>query len=79
MAELRSSSYKNNRIVYIPDHVIVRNVEEMLTGDEPANERDEGMRKRMRYSLQVLLEYSTALKGVRESGVINVKDYPFGM
>jgi NAD(P)H-dependent FMN reductase len=79
VAELRASSYKNNRIVYIPDHVIVRNAEDALKGDTPANEREEGLRKRIIYSLEMLVAYAKALKGVRESGLVNVKEYPFGM
>ena len=33
IAELRTSSYKNTRLCYIPDHVIVRNVGQMLKAD----------------------------------------------
>ncbi len=79
VAELRSSSYKNNRIVYIPDHVIVRSAPDMLVGEAPANDRDAALRKRMQYSLAMLLEYSKALIAVRESPLVNYKEYPFGM
>lgn len=79
VAELRVSSYKNNRLVYIPDHVIVRNVEEMLLGETPAHDRDEATRNRLGYGVRLLLEYGKALKGIRESGVIDHKSYPFGM
>ena len=33
VVELRTSSYKNTRLCYLPDHVIVRNVGRMLHGD----------------------------------------------
>jgi NAD(P)H-dependent FMN reductase len=79
VAELRASSYKNNRIVYIPDHVIVRSAPQMLLGDAPTNERDAALRKRIHYSLEMLLEYSKALTAVRESALVNYKEYPFGM
>lgn len=79
VAELRVSSYKNNRLVYIPDHVIVRNVEEMLVGDSPANDRDEATRSRLHYGVKVLLEYGKAFRSIRESGVIDHKTFPFGM
>lgn len=79
VAELRVSSYKNNRLVYIPEHVIVRNVEEMLVGDAPANDRDEATRNRLRYGVKVLLEYGRAFASIRESGVIDHKTFPFGM
>lgn len=79
VAELRGSSYKNNRLVYIPDHVIVRNVESVLSSDEPDGERDIAIRERIQYSLNLLIEYAQALAQVRESGVINHKDFPYGM
>ena len=79
VAELRVSSYKNNRLVYIPEHVIIRNVEEMLHGDAPQNDRDEAARARIRYGVRVLGEYAKALTLVRESGVVDHKSFPFGM
>lgn len=79
VVELRSSSYKNTRICYIPDHVIVRNVGQVLKGDHPADEHDRSLRKRIEYSVRILLEYSQALKLVRASGAIDLKSYPFGM
>jgi NAD(P)H-dependent FMN reductase len=79
VAELRSSSYKNNRLVYIPDHVIIRDVENMLHGDQPASDHDTQIRARITYSLGMLQEYSKALAAVRASGKVNTKDFPFGM
>ena len=37
VAELRMSSYKNNRICYIPEQIIVRNVESVLNEDPQQN------------------------------------------
>jgi NAD(P)H-dependent FMN reductase len=79
IAELRVSSYKNNRLVYIPEHVIVRNVEEVLHGETSSSDRDESTRSRLRYGVAILSEYARALKSVRESGVIDHKNFPFGM
>lgn len=79
VAELRGSSYKNTRLCYLPDHVIVRNVGRMLKGDQPADEHDASLRARLDYALKVLLEYARALRRVRESGVIDLKAFPFGM
>jgi NAD(P)H-dependent FMN reductase len=79
IAELRVSSYKNNRIVYIPEHVIVRNVADVLHGDVPSGERDESTRARLRYAIRILGEYARALASVRESGAIDHKTFPFGM
>ena len=79
VSELRISSYKNTRLCYIPDHVIVRNVGQMLHGDQPAEEHDEALRGRITYSLRVLVEYAKALQLVRESGVIDLKTFPYGV
>ena len=79
VTELRISSYKNTRLCYIPDHVIVRNVGQMLHGDQAADEHDAALRGRITYSLRVLVEYAKALRLVRESGVIDLKAFPHGM
>lgn len=79
VTELRISSYKNTRLCYVPDHVIVRNVGQMLHGDQPADEHDAALRGRIEYSLRVLVEYAKALRLVRESGVIDLKAFPYGM
>ena len=71
VAELRMSSYKNNRICYIPEHVIVRNVESVLNEDpSDNNEQADGyFRERISWTLDILLAYAEALKPVRESDV----------
>jgi NAD(P)H-dependent FMN reductase len=79
VAELRMSSYKNTRLCYIPDHVIVRTVGRMLHGPEPADQEDAALRNRLRYCLQVLLEYTKALRLVRASGVVDLKTFPYGV
>ena len=79
VAELRMSSYKNTRICYIPEHVIVRHVGRVLKGDEPANDEDAALRKRISYSSRLLLEYAQAMRSIRDSGVIDYKGFPYGM
>ncbi len=71
VAELRMSSYKNNRICYIPEQVIVRNVETVLNEDPSLNNEsaDGYFRQRISWTLDVLLAYAAALKPVRASGV----------
>lgn len=79
--ELRLSTYKNSFINYIPLHVIIRKCEEVLNSDEPDlnNKEDQFYRSRITYSLKVLLEYSQALIGVRQSGVIDIENFKNGM
>ncbi|MFW2439353.1 MAG: NADPH-dependent FMN reductase [Arenicellales bacterium] len=81
VAELRMSSYKNNRILYIPEHVIVRNVESVLNDDSSTNDKDADgyFRERISWTLDVLLAYAVALKPVRESGVTLHDSFGNGM
>ena len=70
VAELRMSSYKNNRICYIPDQLIVRNVEKVLNDDPASNDADADQysRQRIDFTLAILAEYADALRQVRDSG-----------
>ena len=77
--ELRTSGYKNTRICYIPEHIIVRDCEKMLAGDVPADKDDEYLRGRTDFALRCLVSYAKALKLVWESGNLLDKNYPFGM
>lgn len=79
VAELRVSSYKNTHLQYISEHVIVRFVGDVLNGEAPQSDDDAALRRRLDYSLSVLAEYAKALKGVRDSGVLDRKAFPFGM
>ncbi len=81
VAELRMSSYKNNRICYIPEQVIVRNVEKVLNDDPAANNEaaDAYFRDRIRYALTLLKEYAAALRQVRASGAGDRSVYKNGM
>lgn len=79
VAELRMSSYKNTHLQFISEHVIVRNVEKVLNGETAEGEEDAFTRKRLDYGLKVLVEYGKALKTVRDAGVLNRKDFAFGM
>ena len=81
VAELRMSSYKNNRLCYIPEHVIVRHVEKVL--NEKAEDNDPGadgyFRERISWALNILRQYGLALKQVRESGVTATDKFNNGM
>lgn len=81
VAELRMSSYKNSRLCYIPDHVIVRKVESVLNGKVEDNDArsDPYYRERLQWSLNILKEYALALKAVRASGVTDSEKFKNGM
>ncbi len=81
VAELRMSSYKNNRLCYIPEQVIVRNVETVLNDDPAQNnaDADRYFRERITWSLGILREYALALRGVRDSGAATLDTFKNGM
>ena len=81
VAELRMSSYKNNRICYIPEQIIVRHVETVLNDDPAQNNADADayFRDRIRYALGILREYALALRQVRAMGVTDTGVYRNGM
>lgn len=74
--QLRGSVAKNNRICWIPDQVVIRNVKQALVdqnGDEP-----DRMKSRIDYGLRLLISYSEALRSVRKSGLVDHKTFSFG-
>ncbi len=82
VAELRMSGYKNNRLVWLPEHVIFQHIEGSLNAPDGAadiSKEDAFIRKRLRYALRLLEEYGKALKQVRTSGVIDHKTFKSGM
>lgn len=67
ISELRASSYKNCRLCYLPEHLIVRRVEQVLNGPQALDEDDQRLRARLDYDLGILAKYAKALQPVRES------------
>ncbi|WAC73512.1 NAD(P)H-dependent oxidoreductase [Roseateles sp. SL47] len=79
VAELRAFGFKNNRVCYIPDHVILRHVDELLEGSEAIHPADANARARIRHSLSMLLLYASALKQVRQAPEYDLSQFPYGM
>jgi NAD(P)H-dependent FMN reductase len=81
VAELRMSSYKNNRICYLPEHLIVRKVGSVFNDDPTENEADlhEAADQRLGYCLQILGAYTEAFRGIRASGKVSLQAFPNGM
>ncbi len=79
--ELRTSSYKNNRLCYLPEHLIVRNC--MVVMNKEESENDEGehsyISERSLYCMKQLIAYADALTQVRASGTADLTPYPNGM
>ncbi|MCR9185360.1 MAG: NAD(P)H-dependent oxidoreductase [Halieaceae bacterium] len=81
VAELRMSGYKNNRLCFIPEHLIVRNVNGVFNADDKDNDQDPHTyhRDRLIYCLELLREYALAMRQVRASGKGALDVYPSGM
>ena len=81
VAELRMSSYKNNRLCYIPEQLILRNVEKILNENSDLNDEsaDSYFRQRIDWSLGILLGYSKALKTMRDTTEIFSDKFSNGM
>ena len=76
ISELRSSSYKNTHILWIPENIIIRNVEEFNPGAHGKN-IPEWLDNRIDYVLKLFLTYASNIKPVRE--IVNRKDFGNGM
>lgn len=81
VAELRMSSYKNSRICYLPEHLIIRYADTVFNEDESKNKESaqEYFDDRLTYCLAMLKEYSLAFTQIRASGKASLETYTSGM
>jgi NAD(P)H-dependent FMN reductase len=82
VAELRMSGTKNNRLAWMPEHVLVQHVEGSLNAPDGSPEiarEDAAIRARLRYGLRLLGAYARALAEVRASGVVDHRNFRNGM
>lgn len=66
LVELRTSAFKNARICYIPEQIIIRQVQEVQLPAPIGDRASEFVSRKIDYGLTVLLSYSAALAGVAE-------------
>jgi NAD(P)H-dependent FMN reductase len=80
LSELRVSSYKNTRVCYIPEQVVVRDVQALFEDgclvETPEAKRLEAQ---LVHALRLLVSYADALRLVRDSGVRDVVEFPWNM
>ena len=81
VAELRMSSYKNNRLCYIPEQLVLRNIEKILNENAADNDEDADayFRERISWALGILSGYAVALKAMRASTEIHHDKFGNGM
>ncbi|QYJ85418.1 NAD(P)H-dependent oxidoreductase [Shewanella mesophila] len=82
IAELKMNALKNNKLVPIPDHLIIRNSESVLLQGEQ-DQREQQLRGRIDYSIHMLHQYSIALKIIRDNHQTQPypkqQEYSYGM
>lgn len=81
VAELRMSSYKNSRICYLPEHLIIRYVDTLFNDDPTKNKASAQayFEDRLAYCLAMLKEYAMAFRQIRASGKTSLETYTSGM
>lgn len=81
IAEMRMSGYKNNRVCYLPEHLIVRNCAKVMNPDEADNDSELHtlIADRADYCAAQLIAYAEAFVGIRASGTTSLDHYKNGM
>ncbi|WP_332822166.1 NADPH-dependent FMN reductase, partial [Pseudomonas sp.] len=79
LSELRASSYKNCRLCYLPEQLIVRQVEAVLNDETAVDQADARIRARADWALQVLVEYARAMRPLRTAIRFDSADFANGM
>ncbi|MBI1308332.1 MAG: NADPH-dependent oxidoreductase [Proteobacteria bacterium] len=81
VAELRANAAKNNRILWLPEHLIIRNASHMLVENPPAEHAkfNAELSERLTATLGLLYQYAAALKPVQKSAREFIGKYPNGM
>lgn len=77
ISELRMTGSKNNHACFIPDHLIFRQSEALITQDLQCS--DHHFAERCSYTLHQLNAYAQALKDVRRSLDGLSEKFPYGM
>jgi NAD(P)H-dependent FMN reductase len=79
ITELRLNSCKNTFLCYIPQHVIVRDVTNVLNTDTPQSKIDKDIRERLEYSIKMLQVYANAFSVIRADPIIKNSPFLYGM
>ena len=80
IAELRMSSYKNNRLCWLPENLIARQVKLICNEDESLNDAtlQSKFSARSEYVIDLLIAYANALRDVRALGIIDHETFMNG-
>lgn len=76
LSQMRSIGPKNTHYLVTPENLRFAQVKDVLVDGEITVD---GLRNRVEYSLKVLLEYAKALKEIRNSDVLDFKNFKNGV
>ncbi|HBO6206956.1 TPA: NAD(P)H-dependent oxidoreductase [Pseudomonas aeruginosa] len=79
LSELRASSYKNSRICYLPEQLVIRQVTNVMNEPIPIDENDMRIRRRADWALEILGEYAHSMSGLRTRIHLDNNDFTNGM
>lgn len=81
VTELRAFSAKNNRMVYLPEHLIIRTAGEMFveTIKPEHTESNTIVGERLEWLLKMLADYTVAFNAIRSTGNMANPKFPSGM
>lgn len=77
ISELKVSGNKNNHVCFIPDHLIFRNVQDII--DENFDCQNESLHERSVYTVALLAGYARALAPLHGDMLAAGKPFRFGM
>lgn len=76
--EMRTSSYKNSRLLYLPEHLLYRGAEDLWTA-ETSSKSDTYLHERSAYAVNLLKAYAQALVPVRKLAIETMAEFANGM
>lgn len=81
IAELRLNSGKNNRLTYLPEHLVVRGADNMFVENVKPEHAESNaiVSERLGWLLTMLGDYTSAFKAIRAAGHTSHPKFPNGM
>jgi NAD(P)H-dependent FMN reductase len=79
VSELRMSGSKNNGLVFLPDHLILRQVESLKFSDDEKFNESSLIQNRIDGTLEILVRYAQSLRNLRKDDAIQKYFYRYGM
>jgi len=77
ISELRMSGYKNNKVLWVPEQLIFRDVGKNFEAED--SEEKTYMESRSRFALKTLATYAKVMEPVRKAGALIDSDFANGM